>query len=140
MDFHLDLRLSIPLVEHLWLYYIHTLVLLSLYAYWWCTPCTFKQWDSSEQRWVNDFSHKLHLYGRTPVKIEYIKFRLCHVNANEFNKMTIGFITRILTNGLGYTGKSEPYRPCRVIKYVLYLTLKSTNKPYLTGITVNVPI
>lgn len=31
------------------------------------TPCTFKQCDSSEHLWVNDFSHRLHLYGLTPV-------------------------------------------------------------------------
>lgn len=38
----------------------------SLYWYWWATPCTLRQCDSREQRCVNDFSHRAHLYGRTP--------------------------------------------------------------------------
>lgn len=47
----------------------------SLYAYWCWTPWTFRQWDSNEQRWVNDFSHKLHLYGRTPVCVLVCLFK-----------------------------------------------------------------
>ena len=48
-----------------------TLDLRCLYSYWWATPCTLRQWLSREQRWVKDFSHRLHLYGRTPKQGSY---------------------------------------------------------------------
>lgn len=52
-----------------------TFVRRSLYAYWCWTPCTFKQCDSKEHRCVKDFSHKLHLYGRTPVCVRVCRFK-----------------------------------------------------------------